>query len=474
MQLSLSPRTVVSFMSLALGLLTVRASAQSPETPFFAEDLTRTKLGPISGLDEQIASQARMAPDGHMMITGAETDVLVSAGKFITLHPNLNIPGFTAVTLAVFEDGQRTKVFGTEKVPGIPIIPVEPPTGAVNRKVVQIVAYDALSKPRLLMKCIVRTRVGNPLPASLNYQSDNEKCALKIANRSSLQTGYLYLGEIYMGCVGDNTEKLQMDERRLPPGKYTCQMVAQNTDGIFLPGLRTEFEVPTRYTITCEDKSQTIKIPAGATDSKLKVTVKHAPGIGIVSTRVYIAGILAGEKEGDSFTMNLPLKEVPTGINPIEVIGVAKDESTYPVESIAVDIKNEPWETETCSKPEYQKIRKNIPIIKQLQVDVAYWLTKAANSSSVDWTGTTVTNDSISFTFAPGKYADYKAKAAEKFKLLVQLQLETGLLYRDLKMRTAAKSYLYRVVQEVGNRKDEGRDAQNALDKLRKERSTSL
>ncbi len=480
MLFTLKSRFALSCIALTLCLMQVpmRVAAQSPDTPFFAEDLTRMKLGQIAGLDDQVASQARMAADGHMIITGADTDVWVQPGKYIELRPELNISGFTPVTLAVFEDNVRTRADGLESVEHIPMIRIDPPTGGNNRKVVQVAVFDAQRKVRVLMKCIVRSRIVEPVAAALNFKSRNEQCDLNIANRKTLQATYLYLGDIYMGCVGDDADRLQVDERRLPAGKYTCQMVAKNVDNILLPGMSSDFEIKARYSITCADKSPTIVVPDHSEEGKLQVTIKHAPGLGIERTRVYIAGILAGEKEhekdGDSFTMALPLKDVPTGVNPIEVIGVAQDGTTYPVESIAVKIKNGPWEQRIASTAEYATIKENLPQIKKLQTDVAYWMERAAWEPDFVKTHTIITYNSITSLYAPGKRGEYRAKAQEAFGKLTQLQLETGRLYRKLGMRTNAKYMFYRVVQEAGIRTNDGRDAQKELNALWKERSTSL
>lgn len=469
---------------LALCLLPRLAAAQSPDTPFFAEDLTRPKLGSIKDLDEQIDAQARMAPDGHLIITGTLTDVWVPPGKYIELVPKLQIAGFVPVVLNVFEGVQRTQVRGLEKTGELPMLRIDPPTGATNRKVVKVVVFDGQGNARTLMQCTLRARIANANPAALTTRSHQEQCRVEIDTRQTLSATYLYLGDIYMGCVGDRARTVQIEERRLPPGAYSCQMVAQNTDGILLPGASSDFTVPTRYTIACMEAVPTpdgvpnIVVPEHADEAKLKIKVTHGAGLGIVMTRVYIAGIFAGEQEGEDFTLGLPLRDVPTGLAPIEVIGVGADGVTYPVESLSVKIKNEAWEQRTYSTPEYSHIAANLPRIKEQARLVGYWLTQADNEPDTTHVSTTTshfpTYSEITERYAPGRAGEYKANAKHALLLLAQLQLETGLYYGKLKMRTAAKNMLYRVVQELGTQTSDGVSALAAYEALKKERSTTL
>ena len=463
--------------ALSFGLLPRVASAQAADTPFFAEDLTRERLGAIRNLDEQSAPLAHMAPDGHMVITGAETDVWVQPGKYIELLPNLNIVGFTPSTLAIYEGSTRIASYGLEKT-SLPLLRVDPPTGEVHRKVVRVAVFDAMGKPRTLMQCTVRSNIVNPTNAALNSRRRGEQCALQIADRQTLSSAFLYLGDIYMGRVAVDAGEIQMDERRLPPGTYSCQMVAQNTDGILLPGMSSEYIVPNRYAITCADTSPTILIKEHD-DPKVTVTVKRASGPNIVKTRVYIAGNFVAEKEEAEFTLALPVHDVPSGGNTIEVIGVGPDDTTYPVESIAVKIKNEPWEFRMRGTPEYDRIAENLPKIKEKERLVGYWMARAANTPDMVHTGTTKsyysTYSEITEHYVPSNRSEYQANAEKEFIHMTQLQLETARLYHKLQMRSRAKNMLARVLHELaGTDKQDGVEAAAELDKLRSERATSL
>lgn len=463
---------------LALGLLPRLVAAQSADTPFFAEDLTRARLGEIANVDEQATPLAHMAPDGHMVITGDGADIWVRPGKFIEMLPDLKHLGYNAVTIAIFEDNIRTLACGLEQTK-MEMLRIEPPTRGVNRKRVRVDVFDAQGKGHTIMQCVVRSQITNATLAALTPRRRGEQCSLEIEDRQRLSSACLYLGDIYMGRVAVNAGEIKLDERKLPPGKYTCQMVAQNEDGILLPGISSEYIVPDRYIIACADMSPIINVPEHNDDAKIMVTISRLPGVNIAKTRVYMAGKFVAEKTEDSFTIGLPMKDVPTGINTIEVIGVGPDNvTTYPVESKAVNIKNTLWEQNIYHTAAWERITENKKKIKALEQKIGYWLELADNepenrlasrTHSNYWTYTEVTE-----RFAPGKRGTYLANAKSVFIEMTQLQLEAGKLYGKLEMRNSARNMLYRVIEEAGSRTANGIEASAELAALKKERATTL
>lgn len=469
--------------ALAFGLLPcVAASAQSSArrvktaqtlvTPVFENTFTRTTLGTIPNLNDQVAAQARMTPgpDSHMVVMGANTDVWCPPGKFIELAPNLKIEGFTPVTVTVFEGNNPIKTCGVDNME---LLRVDPPTGGVNHKTVYVKVFDAQSKWRLVMQCHIRAHIANPTIAALDYKGHDEKCGFAIADRQMFKTTCLYMGDMYLGQVEENAGQIEVDERLLPPGKYSCQMVGQNSDDIFVPGASREFTVPARYTIQCADASQQIVI--GEHDAeKLKVTITRKPGLSIKKTCVYIAGNPAGEVGGESFTVALPTHDVPTGRCFIEVVGIGEDGVEYPVESLPINIKNDPWDQRLHNMPEYVHAEQNNDMIDKLWQQVCYNLTRAKYSPDIFRDYKTFSLEKITEHFVVGPSAEFKAEAARAYAEMAHLQLVTANLYRFLKIRSSACSMYKNVVREVGLSSPDGEAAKTALDTLRKERATTL
>jgi hypothetical protein len=436
--------------------------------PFFYKELTRESLGNIQNLDAQNVAEGRMAPDGHMIITGANTEVYVPPGKYVEMVPNINIPGFLPVVLNILEDGIRTQSYGLELAGDLPPLRIDRPVGGSNRKRVSVVVYDGQNHSRLLMQCVMRARIANANVADLDLKRGKEQCSLNIKDNQTLTVRHLYLGDICLGRMEDKAGKIDMDERRLAPGKYTCQLIAKNEDGILLPGPSSEFVVPARYTITPTNTDAKIVIPEENLDATLEVTVTHRPNLDITKTQVYIAGIFAGEKEGDDFKIALPLKSVPTGKTSIEVIGVASDGVAYPVENIVVDLNNGAWFARIQNTAEWQRIQDNKAQIKTLNVDMHDWLKQAEFEPELRHTKTVYTLKSITEHYAAGKKGEYMGKAARCLTQMADLQYEAGQFYKKLQMKILAKNMFYTVTRELGTDSINGEKAQTALIALTK------
>ena len=450
---------------------TRKKPAQSSESrsaePFYAEEFTRATLGTIPKVDEQVSVNARVTPQGNIVITG-DTDVWVPPGKYAQLVPNFKIDGFTPVVLNVRENGARTQVRALEHVDEMPMIRIDPPVGGSNRKRVEVVVFDSQGNSRPLMNCIVRARTGNPTLPTVSADLQGGKCHFNINDGQTLTVRHLYLSNFCMGRVDADANKIDVDERLLPPGKYSCQMIGKNIDDILVPGPSSEFVVPARFTIACKDASSKIVIPVGDADAKLEVTVTHRPDLDIKTTRVYIGGIKGGEMEGDNFTIKLPLKEVPTGTTPIEVIGVGADGFTYPVESISISLQNGAWFTHVQGTAEYQHITDNDVKIKALEQSIAKWLEMAGYEQEIQLTKEEYTLEKFTRFYAPGKKGEYMGNAKSDMVKMAQLQLESGLYSRKLKMNALAACLFREVIREMGADKSTGIEAQRMLTALHK------
>ena len=458
---------------LVLGLMPLSTFAQqqsklgqTENVPIFAENLTRSALKNIPHLDEAVAAEARMTPkpNSHMVIMGTKTDVLCPTGQFIELSPNLDIPGFKPITIRVI-DGDRSQVY---TVDSLPMLRIDPPTGGSNRKVVAVQAFDAQGNMRPVMQCTVREHIFNPNSASLEYEKGKEQCNFKIKDRQASKNTCLYLGNIYLGQVGEDADKIDIDERLLPPGKYSCQVAGKNEDGIYVPGMPSDFTVPNRYDIKCDNSDKEIVI-GEHDDEKLTVTIKHKLGLSIKKTRVYIAGIQAKkEMEGNEFTIDLPTRDVPPGNCFIEVVGVAEDGVEYPVESLPIKIKNEPWMSRFTHSDDYNRMEEYDAKINQLWVEVRSNLVRAQYEKDIRIDTETFTLESIKKQYVVGDKAKYMAAAERAFVQMAHYQLQSARGCRTMKMRTKACSLYKNVVREVGLKSLDGIAAKEELDALRK------
>ncbi len=465
-------RHVSFFGVVALCCLPVISSAQKADTPIYADDLTRDAVGPIQHVDNQVPAEARMkpGPQGRMVVMGAKTDVWCPPGKFIELVPNMNIVGFTPVTITLYDGLQVHSQAADSK----DILRVDPPVGGVNRKVVTVKAFDAQGHDTVLMQCTVRSRISKETIATLDYEENKEKCSFKIKDRDLYTNTCLYMGEMYLGRVEETAGKIEVDERRLPPGHYTCQMVGKNSDDIYVPGATTEFDVKPRYQIECAGAEREIVIGEHA-DETLKVKISHTPGLSIKKTRVYIAGIRAEKDiEGDDFTVNLPTKDVPTGKCFIEVVGIGDDGFTYPVESIPINIKNEPWDSRFTHSVDYERMQSYQAKIDELWQEVRSNMTRASHEPGVYMDTKTITLESITKHYKVGKSAEFYAAAEKAFIQMTQNQLKLARVCRTMKMLTRACFMFKNVVREMGVSTPDGLAAKTELDALRKPDSSVL
>ena len=304
----------------------------------------------------------------HFVFTAKNADMLVPPGKYIELQPSLDIPGFTAVAISVYEDGARTQTYGLDKNSGLPFMRVDPPQGSVNRKRVQVILYDSAARPLIVQQCILR---------------------------------------------GDESPSLS-------------------------------------------------------------IHVAHLPGLGVVKTRVYIAGDFVKEVEGDSFDLKVPMKDVPSGKDMLDVIGVSADGSTYPVESVLLNIQNEIWQQRVYGTPDYLLMKAKLAEAQNDDTQFQYWFDLYAHEPFTKVVGEYYVDDRTQlppnyFTFnshwiltqryAAGKTLEYKRNADKYLQSEARSRLEAARLYAKLHMKQQARSQYRMVLQEVGEDTSLGKTA---------------
>ena len=455
--------TLVACSTLLTPCQAQKTSVHSPNevTSLFAEDVTRERMGSIADLNADIQPIGHIKSK-HFVFTGTTANIYVPVGSYVELQPSTDIPGFTPTAITVIEDGVKTQTFGLDKNSGLPFLRVNPPEGNSNRKRVQVVLYDATARPQVIQQFTLRSRFPN-MPLSFSTQVKGEQCNLLISDRTSLSDVYIRLNGVYLGHVADKAEHVCLNAQRLPPGQYTCEMMAQSSDGVLLPAVTQQFSIPARYTLTGVVPDQSVTVEQPADTAVLPIHVKHLAGLGIVTTRVYIGGDLVKEAAEEEFDVKLPLKNIPSGKNTIDVIGVGADGATYPVESVLINIQNEPWEQDTYPKPEYIELKEKLAEVQALDKLFQYWFdqyshepfSKVVGEYLIDSRTLLPTlwpniHSMITQSYAPGRALEYKRKADKCLNDMAKARLEAARLYVKLHMKQQARAQYRLVIQEVG------------------------
>ncbi len=251
-------------------------------------------------------------------------------------------------------------------------------------------------------------------------------------------------------------------------------MVPVTSEGVLLPPVTADLAVSSRYTIT-SDETGTVHVAVDNYKGGTKVHCAHQDTVGIVKTQVSIAGEFIGESDQTAFDMTLPLHNVPTGTAAIEVVGIAKDGTVYPTESLTINVKNEEWEARVGSTPEYREIVSIKPELARLEQEAQYWYTRASNEPAFTEQNALLTKDftdeygrELTTTFLqtlriPGHAGEYLANSKRAIVQMAQMRLRMGRLYKSLKMRAAAKTTFRQVIREAGEDSPTGIAARQEL-----------
>ena len=465
------------FSTLAISFLLAGAAIaqKSPVTSIFAEPLSLESIGAIKNVEASAPNLLHQAPDGHLIITGANTEVGCPQGSYIELIPKMAIPGFSMVALAVFEDGQRMQSFGLEQTSGMPMVRIDPPAGQVNRKRVQIVLYDAQSHAHIIQQCIIRRHVSLGAPA-ITTSLQSELCLIKSGN----SIVDFSLNGRYLGKLVDTGQPAILDARRLPVGHYVLESYPREADGVLMPPVKNEFDITPRYTLALNHDASPIHLGSPLDSDTVKLSVSVHSAAHIDKTLVYVNGDLISEYTKPDFTATIPIKNIPSGKTTFDVIGVAADGTHYAVEAYPVEIKNDPWETETYSTTNYALLCAKLSEIAEDKSLMQTWFEKFSHTPLTTKTGEhwhdelvrNTTNSGSTWQrffndiYTPTEALAYKRNADKYLLLLTHAYLEAGHLYKKLKMRQEARRAFQSVIALVGNANADGQQAKIELHEI--------
>ena len=85
---------------------------------------------------------------------------------------------------------------------------------------------------------------------------------------------------------------------------------------------------------------------------------------------MYVAGAFIGESDKADFDMAVPVTEVSSGNIAIEAVGVGKDGSLYPPESIHVNLTNVYTDSAAASSRKYRDLQAVIAQIGAIDQEI--------------------------------------------------------------------------------------------------------
>ena len=274
---------------------------------------------------------------------------------------------------------------------------------------------------------------------------------------------YFFLENEYLGCVRDNLDKFAVDARRLPLGQHLFQVVPETADGVLLPPVPSAITVTARYRLACAAQNSLVTVGQG-TDS-VALRVAREDGTNIVKTYVYVAGCLAGESEKAEFDLPLSLTNVPTGRALVEVVGVGKDGSLYPPESLELRVNNIITNAQAARSQEQRDLQAALAGLGKMDQEIEYWYTRACNepdfvtySAGVNTTNILATDGFarvasvtyVSSITVPGRVAEYLGECRAAIVGRAQARLQVGKLYRKTGQADAARRTFEQAIQEAG------------------------
>ncbi len=158
---------------------------------------------------------------------------------------------------------------------------------------------------------------------------------------------------------------------------------------------------------------------------------------------------------------------MPNGSCFIEVVGIGDDGVMYPVESIPIKIRNEPWETRFTHTDEYERMEAYNAKIDELWQEVRANLKGADYESGIYLDSNMITLESITRHYKVGKKGEYQAAAEKAFIQMTQYQLKLARVCRTIKMLPRASSLYKNVIREMGVSTPDGIAARTELEALR-------
>jgi hypothetical protein len=146
---------------------------------------------------------------------------------------------------------------------------------------------------------------------------------------------------------------------------------------------------------------------------------------------LYVAGAFIGESEKTDFDMAAPVTEVSSGNITIEAVGVGKDGSLYPPESIHINLKNVYTDSAAASSRKYKDLQGVIAQIGAIDQEIEYWYTRACNEP--DFVTFTSGKEIVSYD------GFYRVASTPRITLVVLLivALIGGVIVRTIYVRNA-------------------------------------
>jgi hypothetical protein len=351
----------------------------------------------------------------------------------------------------------------------------------MSRRTVRITIADATGIVIEAMRCAVENRDPGIHPVvSMSWR--DERLKVTLSQRSALGCIYFFTDAGYIGRLSETAESASIDCRKLPSGTHTLWSVPETSDGILLPPVKSDLLIAARYKFSCDGGKPAYSVPFEAPDVKMNLKVTRIDGIDTVNTKVYVADELMGESDKAEFDMSIPLKDVPSGTQDVEVVGIGKDGQKYAAEVGKVEITNQFWNSYIVGTTEYRTVQANRPAIEKLEQDASSWFARAqaepnfslinhlGGSSSFTNSSGNLTTSYFSTLITPGKSAEYISNARRALTQMAQILVHDGSLYKRIKMKAAARTYFRRAYYAAGDNSITGRSAKTALDEMEETR----
>ena len=355
----------------------------------------------------------------------------------------------------------------------LPSLTLGAPAGG-NRREVRVVLADDDRHFVEAMSSLFLAR-DPEIALGLKCEMKGEQARFTLSGRSSLNAAHLFLEGECLGNITAENGTVSLDTRCLPAGTYTVRAVGENTEGTLLPSVSAVLKVAPRYTLSCPAVEEEFHIPYDKSDMTLPLKVTRATNVGIAKTRVYMAGEFMVESDQPTFDVPMKLTNAPTGKSTIEVVGYDKDGFAYPTETLRVKIKNEVWESNVGSEPDYQRILANLREIAVLSESAKMWFDRAAAEPTFyetnhithgqvrDTNGAWINITYLNTLLTPGHGKEYMNNARQEVNAMAKLSLENGRLYKILQLKELARNAYKQVVQYAGIESSLGKRACEAL-----------
>ena len=452
---------VLKTQSRLVGKLTVSPSITGNGAVVLPEITKKvSSLGLALGVDSRIQAPAFPAPDGHLVVTARTTLVQLQRGSIVEFRPQLNRPDYTPAVLHLVVNHRIVEskdVFFTRSNRSLPSFVVDAPTTGTRSTLVSIVAED-VNQRQIELSSATLVLAASDAPNSFVLQ--DEKVRLTATKEQTPKAIYAFLENEYLGCLKVNLESFVVDARHLPVGQHRFWLITESSDGaLHLPTDSTITIVP-RFKMSSFAQEGTFTVDADK--QSIPVHIHREAGTGVSKSYLYVAGAFIGESEKADFDMAAPVTEVSSGNITIEAVGVGKDGSLYPPESIHINLKNVYTDSAAASSRKYKDLQGVIAQIGAIDQEIEYWYTRACNEPDfVTFTSgkeivfydgffrvaSVAYIDSIT---VPGMVGDYLGRCKAAIIKRAQLRLEIGRRYKELGKGDAARSSLQQAIQEAG------------------------